>query len=120
LKPGAVSGDLAERTVRRAPQIAPKTGPAAGATALRSMPGRGAGDDGPIITGGTSRDQRNFQVTLQENTVFIFKPTVRATVTDHYIQWGDSVVVTKDGGRRLGRLPHGILIGGEPATVGQA
>ncbi|MBM2811336.1 MAG: Aminopeptidase family protein [Chloroflexi bacterium] len=112
LKPGRLSGELAEKTVRRAAQIAPKTGPAAAATAVLSMHGRGAGDDGPIITGGASREQRNFQIPLQENMVFIFKPTVRASVTNHYIQWGDSVVVTRDGGRRLGRLPHGIAIGG--------
>jgi Xaa-Pro aminopeptidase len=109
VKPGTPMGAIAEKCVKRAPEIAPKTGPAAGATAVLSMHGRGAGDDGPIITGGTSREARNFSIPLQENMVFIFKPTVRSATGGYFLQWGDSVVVTKDGGRRLGYLPHGIL-----------
>lgn len=110
LKSGTPMGTIAEKCVRRAPEIAPRTGPAAGATAVLSMHGRGAGDDGPIITGGTSREAHNFSVPLEENMVFIFKPTVRSTTGGYFYQWGDTVVVTPDGGRRLGRLPHRLAI----------
>src|SRR5437870_3963305 len=50
LKPGVTVGELAELTRRTGANAAPKTGPAAGAKADHNMHGRGAGDDGPIIT----------------------------------------------------------------------
>ena len=111
LRPGVTVGELTENCETHASRFTPKTGPAAGATAHLSMHGRGAGDDGPIVTGGTTRDRQNLAVALQENMVFIFKPTIRGS-DGYYIQWGDSVVVTPGGGRRLGRLPHGIAIAG--------
>jgi Xaa-Pro aminopeptidase len=109
LRPGMPMGEIAEKCVRRGPELAPKSGPAAGATAVLSMHGRGAGDDGPIITGGTSREAKNFSVPLRENMVFIYKPTVR-TGDGFFYQWGDTVVVTPAGGRRFGRLPHRMHI----------
>ena len=111
LRPGVTVGELTDKCARLVTDFAPRTGPAAGATAGLSMHGRGAGDDGPIVTGGTTRDAKNLAVALQEHMAFIFKPTVRGS-DGYYIQWGDSVIVTPDGGKRLGRLPHGIAIAG--------
>ena len=50
LKPGISVKELAELTRTTAERVAPQSGPAAGATAQLTMHGRGAGDDGPIIT----------------------------------------------------------------------
>ena len=43
-------GELAELTLQTGQKAAPKSGPGAGAKADLNMHGRGAGDDGPIIT----------------------------------------------------------------------
>src|SRR5581483_8108442 len=51
LKPGTTLGELQNLVAGLAQKEAPKSGPAAGATGLLTMHGRGAGDDGPIITG---------------------------------------------------------------------
>jgi Xaa-Pro aminopeptidase len=118
LRPGVSVGELTEKCDRAIARHTPKSGHAAGATSGLSMHGRGAGDDGPIVTGGTTRDPVNLAVTLQENMVFIFKPTVRGA-NGYYIQWGDSVVVTPEGGRRLGRLPHGIAVAGRDEPFGE-
>jgi hypothetical protein len=46
--------------------------------------------------------------------VFIFKPSAETTVGgEKYIcTWGDTVVVTKHGGCRLGTLPHDLAVAG--------
>ena len=50
LKPGVTVKELAELTIKTAAAAAPKSGLAAGARGDLNMHGRGAGDDGPIIT----------------------------------------------------------------------
>ncbi len=112
LKPGTSLGELQERCASLCSQVAPKTGPAAGATGLLTMHGRGAGDDGPIITG-SAKDPKQLAVPLRERMVFILKPQVHSAGDTHNITWGDSVVVTAQGGRRLGTREHGIAIAGE-------
>jgi len=110
LKPGITVGELAELTQNTAERVAPQSGPAAGATAQLTMHGRGAGDDGPIITS-TARSPRQLAVTLRENMVFICKPSARSA--DGSIStWGDTVVVTSKGGRRLGKRPHDLAVSG--------
>jgi hypothetical protein len=44
--------------------------------------------------------------------VFILKPQAHTAADDANITWGDTVVVTREGGRRLGTRPHGIAIAG--------
>lgn len=109
LKPGTSLGELRDRCARLASETAPQTGPAAGATGVLTMHGRGAGDDGPIITG-SARDPKQLGVPLRERMVFILKPQVRTADDGYNITWGDTVVVTPDGGRRLGTRTHGIAI----------
>jgi Xaa-Pro aminopeptidase len=109
LKPGTTLGELQALCARRATEEAPRTGPAAGATGVLTMHGRGAGDDGPIITG-HAKDPKQLNVPLVEKMVFILKPQVHTAADDANINWGDTAVVTKDGGRRLGSRPHGIAI----------
>ncbi len=75
------------------------------------MHGRGAGDDGPIITG-HAKDPKQLGVPVRERMVFILKPQVHTASDSHNITWGDTVVVTPSGGRRLGTREHGIVIAG--------
>jgi Xaa-Pro aminopeptidase len=76
-----------------------------------NMHGRGQGDDGPIITD-SARDPGPLGVPLQERMVFVLKPGVVSADGRYNITWGDTVVVTAQGGRRLGTRPHGLVIAG--------
>jgi Xaa-Pro aminopeptidase len=108
LKPGVTVKELAELASTCAEEAAPKSGPAAGATAQLTMHGRGAGDDGPIITG-HARSPRQLSVALRENMVFIFKPSAKAT-DGSLCTWGDTVLITAKGGQRLGKRPHDLAV----------
>ena len=112
LKPGVTVGELADLTKRTAASAAPKTGPAAGARADLTMHGRGAGDDGPIITP-HARSPKQLGVAMRENMVFICKPSAETADGEYICQWGDTVMVTKNGGRRLGKRPHDLAVSGK-------
>jgi Xaa-Pro aminopeptidase len=109
LTPGTTLGELAAQCAARAAAITPRTGPAAGAKGVLNMHGRGQGDDGPIITD-SARDPGPLGVQLQERMVFVLKPGVVSADGQYNITWGDTVVVTAQGGRRLGTRPHGLVI----------
>ena len=111
LKPGITVGELAELTRQSAVHAAPKSGPAAGAKGELTMHGRGAGDDGPIITS-HARSPKQLGVALRENMVFICKPSAIAADGKSICTWGDTVVVTPTGGRRLGKRPHDLAVSG--------
>jgi Xaa-Pro aminopeptidase len=111
LKPGVTVGELVELTHRSGESAAPKSGPAAEAKAKLTMHGRGAGDDGPIITS-HARSPRQLNVALRENMVFICKPSATTSDGQRVCTWGDTVVVTRSGGRRLGRRPHDLAVSG--------
>ena len=111
LKPGVTVKELAELTLKTGAAAAPKSGPAAGAKADLNMHGRGAGDDGPIITA-HAKSPRQLGVTLKENMVFIYKPSAISAEGNYISTWGDTVVVTANGGRRLGKRPHGLAVSG--------
>jgi Xaa-Pro dipeptidase len=112
LKPGVTVGELADLTKRTAASAAPKTGAAAGARADLTMHGRGAGDDGPIITP-HARSPKQLGVAMRENMVFICKPSAVSADGEYICQWGDTVMVTKNGGRRLGKRPHDLAVSGK-------
>ena len=109
LKPGVTVGELAELTRRTAEGAAPKSGPAAGARGDLNMHGRGAGDDGPIITP-HAKSPKQLAVALRENMVFVCKPAAISADGEYICQWGDTVVVTQIGGQRLGRRPHELMV----------
>lgn len=111
LKPGVTVKELAELTLKTAASIAPKSGPAAGARGDLNMHGRGAGDDGPIITA-HAKSPRQLGVALRENMVFICKPSALAADGGSICTWGDSIVVTANGGKRLGKRPHDLAVSG--------
>jgi len=109
LKPGVTVGELAELTQKAGVQSAPKSGSAANAKAELTMHGRGAGDDGPIITS-NARSPKQLGVALRENMVFICKPSAITADGKSICTWGDTVVVTAGGGRRLGKRPHDLAV----------
>jgi Xaa-Pro aminopeptidase len=109
LRPGTTLGELQTRCARLAEQTAPRSGPAAGASGVLVMHGRGVGDDGPIITG-SAHDPKQLGVPVRERMVFILKPQVHSSDDGYNIAWGDTVVVTPAGGLRLGSFEHGIAI----------
>ncbi|MGH7768465.1 MAG: M24 family metallopeptidase, partial [Candidatus Binatia bacterium] len=109
LKPGVTVGELAELTRRAGAEATPKSGPAAGAKAELTMHGRGAGDDGPIITN-HARSPKQLGVGLKENMVFICKPSAITSDGKYICTWGDTVVVTPAGGRRLGKRAHDLAV----------
>lgn len=111
LKPGVTVGELAALTQNTARTAAPNSGPAAGARGDLTMHGRGAGDDGPIITP-HARSPKQLAVAMRENMVFICKPSAVSADGEYVCQWGDTVVVTKNGGRRLGKRPHELAVAG--------
>jgi Xaa-Pro aminopeptidase len=113
LRPGVSVRELSEWTEQAAKKAAPSKGPAAGARGKLTMHGRGAGDDGPIITG-HAREPHQLAVTLQENMVFIFKPSAETPdgVPFAICTWGDTVVIGANGGRRLGKRPHDLAVAG--------
>ncbi|MGE5539524.1 MAG: M24 family metallopeptidase [Gemmatimonas sp.] len=109
LKPGATVRELAELTETAGRKAAPSSGAAAGAVAQLTMHGRGQGEDGPIITS-SSKEAHHLAVTLRNNMAFIYKPSVRNAAKTHICTWGDTIVVTPGGGRRLGKRPHDLAV----------
>ncbi|MGZ8479481.1 MAG: M24 family metallopeptidase, partial [Candidatus Binatia bacterium] len=109
LQPGVTVGELAELTKSAVQRAAPKSGPAAGARGELNMHGRGQGDDGPIITP-HAKSPRQLAVAMRENMVFICKPSAISADGEYICQWGDTVVVTKSGGRRLGKRAHELAV----------
>ena len=109
LKPGVTVKELAELTIKTAETAAPKNGPAAGARGDLNMHGRGAGDDGPIITA-HAKSPRQLAIRLQENMVFICKPSAISADGQSLSTWGDTVAITATGGKRLGKRPHDLAV----------
>jgi Xaa-Pro aminopeptidase len=109
LKPGVTVSELLELSRQAAERAAPKSGPAVGARGDLTMHGRGAGDDGPIITP-HARNPKQLGVAMRENMVFICKPSAISADGEYTCQWGDTVVVTKSGGQRLGKRPHELAV----------
>src|SRR5438445_594044 len=69
--------------------------------------GRGLGDDAPVSARSTSDTHARWQ--LEENAVFILKPTVATPDGRKRLYWGDCVVCTPEGPRRLGKRPVEVI-----------
>lgn len=72
--------------------------------------GRGLGDDAPVSARTTSDAHAQWEV--KENTVFVLKPTVATPDGRRRLYWGDCVVCTQDGPRRLGKRPLEVIQAG--------
>jgi Xaa-Pro aminopeptidase len=98
LRPGVTLGELAqltEATVRGTPY-----------QARLIMHGRGLGDDAPMFIF-SSEEMRNW--VIAENSVFMLKPVIMTEGRAKSVVWGDSVVATPSGARRLGKRPPAII-----------
>ena len=73
-----------------------------------TMHGRGLGEDRPMLVGGAMTPEAAAYV-LQEGNTFILKPSVRPE-GGPAANWGDTVVVTKNGARRLGKDKHELAV----------
>jgi Xaa-Pro aminopeptidase len=103
LRPGATVGDL----VHASEQVADGSP----YTCRILMHGRGLGDDSPIAIYG-ARDERMSRWVIEANSTFMIKPMVMRGQRERYIYWGDTVVATPSGARRLGQqLPRILEIG---------
>jgi len=113
LKPGTTVRELSDFTEKAGAKARPVKGPAADAIVKLTLHGRGAGDDGPIITN-HSRNARDLDAALKENMVFILKPSAETPdgAQKSICTWGDTVVVTKSGGLRLGSFAHELAVSG--------
>jgi Xaa-Pro aminopeptidase len=109
LKPGVTVGEIAQKTREFVAAAVPGSGPAAGAWGRLNMHGRGQGDDGPLITPIQTRPEQ-LAVALRENMAFIFKPSVISADKQSDCLWGDTIIITPKGGRRLGSRPHGHMV----------
>jgi Xaa-Pro dipeptidase len=100
MRPGAVLGDFVDICAR-----------AADGTPYECKPiihGRGVGMDGPLLVL-QARDERTREWVLEERSVFIVKPQLTTPDGTRKVIWGDTVVVTPDGGRRLGVRPSPLV-----------
>lgn len=71
------------------------------------MHGRGLGDDSPMYIMGGEDLMRKWRI--ETNAVFMVKPVVMTAGRQKSVTWGDSVVATPDGARRLGTRPPALL-----------
>lgn len=78
---------------------------------IRLMHSRGLGDDSPIAIH-TARDDLTKDRPIEENSTFILKPEIRTRDGARHVYWGDTVVATRDGARRLGMRKPELI---EPA-----
>ena len=103
MRPGTPLGTLIDsyaRTVERG-------GKGKYACAHPMMHARGIGDEAPALLDGT--DMARFRrVELKAGMTFILKPAVRAVRGKLNARLGDTVVVTRSGGRRLGARPMAL------------
>jgi Xaa-Pro aminopeptidase len=102
LKPGVTFGELADCAALTA-----MNGRLASGLGLH---GRGTGDDGPLLTARRKLSPEVRALTLEENCCFAIKPGVSIDDRAEVFRWGDTVAVTKNGGRRLGTRPFELYV----------
>jgi Xaa-Pro dipeptidase len=73
------------------------------------MHARGLGDDGPALLGDKDLD-RFAKIELQTGMAFILKPQVRPAQGKGRASIGDTVVVTENGARRLGKRELRLIV----------
>lgn len=70
--------------------------------------GRGLGNDAPVLVF-HARDDRTARWTFEANSTFIVKPVIATPDGSRKLMWGDTVVVTETGARRLGSRPTPLV-----------
>jgi Xaa-Pro dipeptidase len=102
LKPGVTMGELAE--------TADLTALGGRLRAGLGLHGRGTGDDGPLLIAGRKLDPEIRDLAIVEGCAFAVKPSVFLDDSAEYCRWGDSVVVGKNGGIRLGTRAQELIV----------
>ena len=100
LRPGHTVADLIE--------AAAAAGEGTGYRCVLTMHGRGLGDDAPISYQGV-QDETMRTWPIEENACFIVKPLVSTLDGSKRIYWGDTVVATAGGARRMGKRAREII-----------
>jgi Xaa-Pro dipeptidase len=72
--------------------------------------GRGTGDDGPLLVARRQEDRGVLDIVIEEDCCFVIKPSAALDGESDFARWGDSVVVTRNGARRLGTRPQEMRI----------
>jgi Xaa-Pro dipeptidase len=104
MKPGVTFGELMDLYTG----IVTREGNGQLSPGLPMMHARGLGDDGPALL--RKADLDTFRAKpLREGMTFILKPRVAETNGRERASVGDTVTVTQDGARRLGKRPMGLI-----------
>jgi len=72
--------------------------------------GRGTGDDGPLLVARRQESAAVLDIVIEEDCSFAIKPSAALDGEGDYARWGDTVVVTKSGAKRLGTRPKELRI----------
>jgi len=72
--------------------------------------GRGTGDDGPLLVARRQEQADVLDIAIEEDCSFVIKPSASLDGSDDYARWGDTVVVTAAGAKRLGTRPQEMRI----------
>lgn len=72
------------------------------------MHGRGAGDDGPLLTP-RSNGEKVRGLRIEKGNAFVWKPTAHSRDGRLAFTWGGDVVITEKGAERLFKRPHGLV-----------
>ena len=74
------------------------------------MHGRGTGDDGPLLVADRPEPNEVLDLPVAEGCSFVVKPSTIVDGSADFSKWGDAVVVTATGTKRLGTRPQSLLI----------
>lgn len=104
MKPGATFGDLQQVYEG----VVAKAGKDRFGTGIPMLHARGLGDDGPALLSKADLDTFK-RIPLQKGMTFILKPRVIEIGGKERVNIGDTVAVTANGARRLGKRPLRLL-----------
>jgi Xaa-Pro aminopeptidase len=116
LQIGLTVGQVDEVCSSHAAELLPPASRYSNLDGQLTMHGRGLGSDGPLVTG-SEREAKTMAQVLTPGWAFVFKPGIRfeANGRRYSGSWGDTVVLTEQGPRRLGKRPPGLIVTGASA-----
>ena len=92
MKPGVTVGDIIEAGIVK--------GMGGQGEASLTMHGYGTGDEGPLVTGSRAPDLLSLE--MKEGACMLIKPSCKVNGQAGFGNWGDTVIVRKNGAERLG------------------
>jgi Xaa-Pro dipeptidase len=97
-------------TVRELIEAGKVTGMNGRAHTALIMHGRGTGDDGPLLVPSPNRSDELLNLEIAEGCSFVVKPFTILDGINDYTRFGESVVVTAQGTKRLGTRPKTLIV----------